>query len=67
MIVMNPFWEGVSRWNIEGGAGGDVIRETSTGKVLDIYGNNREPGATLILYPLKPTDNDNQMWMRERV
>lgn len=32
------------------------------GKVLDIDGGNRSPGARVIIWPRKPHREDNQLW-----
>jgi hypothetical protein len=39
-----------------------MVRSRLHGQVLDIQGGNRQPGAAVISYPGRPTQNDNQTW-----
>jgi hypothetical protein len=44
------------------GSGYYFIQNIASGFVLDIEENSTEPGAALDAYPMKLTDNDNQLW-----
>ncbi len=47
------------------GSGYHFIVSRLDGNVIDIKGASNTPGTALVSFPLKPTNNDNQLWTVE--
>jgi len=43
------------------------IKSQMNGFVLDVSGESHDPGAPVITYPKKDSDNDNQLWYEDHL